>query len=140
MLKKSDVFGFDLPLHTSKFLTIWVITSLLVAGLSLAVTSPCWLLFPGLFIYGWVLLQKECWRRHSKAIIQCQHTSEGYWRLKTRAGKIFLVKLKTVPYCSRWVVVLRFQTVYRAKKMTLIVAYDAMTTDNFKILLSRLWR
>jgi hypothetical protein len=53
-------------------------------------------------------------------------------------GKQFLVKKLEQAYCSPYLIVMTFQTLPSLRKITVVIAYDALPKQNYTRLLARL--
>lgn len=134
----SDLF--QVEIHASKLLTTLGVFVYTIAGLSLLLLHPLLLVlsFIPLCIHAYFTIRKDCLRLSDTSIVYCQQASKHIWRLRNRAGKTFSMKLSS-HFRSRWLVSLTFIPLNQGKKLTIVLSPDALTKQNYSLLLSRLW-
>ena len=129
-------------IHASKLLTIIVLSAYLVATLSLVILIETYpmvsLLVPLLWLHGYYVLRLHCLRLSGQSIVTCRRISQHAWYLCDNMGKQILVKRLEHAYCSPYLIVMTFQTLTSLRKITVVIAHDALPKQNYTHLLARL--
>lgn len=97
------------------------------------------LILPFMIYHFYQILISFCWRSAQTAIIFCQNVSNDKWQLVNRAGEIFWVKKIDKAFRSPWFIILQFQQLRTLRKITVVIASDAVPKHIYRQLLSSLW-
>lgn len=135
--------GLQIEILPSLFLTGLVLLLHIFALSCVFLLDQCTLFFKLCFtlfgcLHAYWVIKKECLRTHFSSIVYCQQNAFSHWRLRTRAGKTLCAKLIS-HYRSPGFIALSFKILPQEKPLSLFLARDALTQQNYSLLLYRLW-
>jgi len=139
MLSKiPDVF--QIPLQGSFSLCCFILVGYLVAGIGAGLLFP----FPISIVALLFLAQMSCkdfqlgLKKNPDSIICCEYLEGNKWRLINQAGEAISVRLQKNLLRSSYLVVLLFKKVGSSRTLVLAIPYDATSSENYTLLLSKL--